>query len=407
MAEAGAADASKRLSRPSLFNEEKPKSKASVWYDTVSASKEDVKKHNMFAWIRFTIISVLMLVVILTLADVIPLMDTIGEDVVDGIKDMKVGGGFVYNFICIGMVIIWTPNSLLALAAGYIYESTGSPVLYGFLASYWGIVIGSIASFALARVLFQEWIKNEMRHRINVQQLNKECKDHGFLIVFLGRVSPIPSGLLNYAFAITEISYLQFTIATMLGLLPIVCAYAKVGSELYDFFETDELQDAVEACGTRGAPADCCALGASVASAYEASSEATQCSVYEALNSAGVAASCASFDSHWDHIATCLEDKASECSFKTINKEADDLSCNTEATTCLIDGDHNTCLKDLNSKEKWPLIVLPLALFFTVLIAGFFSHRALQRAGLLQVTYNLERHQELLEAELAAEAGQA
>lgn len=377
----------------------KRKSSAAVFMDTESADPLEKQRYQMLVHIRFAIIISLLILIILVLLDVVPLMNAVGEDVVKDIRDMGVGGGFLYCFICVGMVVICVPNSLLALAAGYTYQSTG----YGFLTAWPGVTIGCAVSFWLGRVLFRDWLELEMRHNLKFAALSQATEDHGAKVVFFGRISPIPSGMLNYAFSVSAVAFLQYMAATAVGLVPIVAGYAKIGSVFFEFFETDELQKALKACKGDSQRKKCCdelvANTIKPAAGAYANSTTTACAVKEIYSDY----TCSS-DVMTKHkeVAQCLADA---CTWSDIEKEAGDLNCKYNDSSCSADAgkDNNDCLKDLNNSELWPLIVAPLALFFTLLLVGFFGHRALQRAGLLQVSYDLDRQRELLVVEREAE----
>jgi len=296
------------------------------------------------------------------------------------------------------------PNSLLALAAGYIWENT----VYGFMAAWPGVLAGSVISFYLGRFIFKDWLEAELRHHRKFFALSQATEDHGWKVVFFGRISPIPSGLLNYAFAISALSLKSFTAATAVGLVPICVGYAKVGSDFYTYFETDELQEAVKGCTEDGAPQACCekVVDGTISAFAEHTGTAIKCAVLEVYQSAAFdldTNNCGTVRDLGKKVATCLEQTASACSFSTIEDEAEDLECKFNDSACL-DGEenNNSCLKDLNNKELWPKIVLPLALFLTLMLVGYLSNRALDRGIIMQVTYDFDRQRELLIAEREA-----
>lgn len=393
----------------------KRKSSAAVFMDTASADPNEAEKYQKLVHIRFAIIISLLILIILVLLDVVPIMNALGESVVHDIRDMGVGGGFLFFFICVGMIIICVPTSLLALAAGYTFESTG----YGFMSAWPGINVGCAISFWLGRVLFRDWLEMEMRHNLKFAALSQATEDHGAKVVFFGRISPIPSGMLNYAFSVSAVAFVPYTAATLLGTVPIVAGYAKIGSAAYEYFEKGEIQTAITNCKKKDAVKYCCeqlvsgTIPAADAtfSAYTTTACAVQ-SIYDGFDYDAAAdgkQACATdvlAAGNFQKVAMCLQTK-SECKWTDIEKEAEHLSCQYTDADCTGKSggstDENSCLKDLNNSELWPLIVGPLALFFSLLIVGFLGHRALQRAGLLQVSYNLDRQRELLVVEREAE----
>jgi len=350
-------------------------------------------------YLRYGSVSILLIIIILSLLDVLPIMDTIGDDLVDKFRDMGVLGGFCYMLLCCGMSVICVPSSLLALAGGYIWENT----VYGFLAAHPGILIGATISFLLGRLLFREWLSKEMQGNAKFTALSHATQEHGYKVVFFGRLSPVPFGLLNYALSISSISYLQFIAASFFGLIPITVGYAKVGSDFRTYFERSELRDELDKCVKRWNP--CCnKYNLTCDSFYTLSKE--------------------------PQFIACLEE-GKECNFKTLEEEADDLNCQyndceieskttvgeketiTDTDACAMvemmneatssDLDNNSCLRELNNGQLWPKIVLPVSLFITLLIVGYLGNRAMKKAGYLQVSMNLSQQKELLIAERKAQ----
>lgn len=374
------------------------KSSAAVMYDTASAPESVKRRHEIFSYVRFTIILALLVVILLSLFDVLPIMNTVGDTLIGTIRGMGIGGGFVYALLCAMFVVVCVPASLLSLAGGYIWENT----VYGFLAAWPGIMLGSAISFFMGRVMFKEFLETELRGNLKFAALSQAAEDNGYKVVFFGRLSPIPTGLLNYAFAISAITFKQFFVATGIGLVPIAVLYAKAGSDFFTFFETRELQEEIEKCATL-VPACCSALEAGTITAADFGNGCPYPALEEILIAHGED-SCMTDadDANKLLMASCLIEDSSQCSFDTIDTEAQDLSCkyNDVNIACISDGvDNNNCLRGLNNAELWPKIVLPVALVITVGIVGYFGKRGLSRAGLLQISYNLDRQHELLMAE--------
>jgi len=295
-------------------------------------------------------------------------------------------------------VIVCVPASLLSLAGGYIWENT----VYGFLAAYPGVLAGASISFFMGRVLFKDFLETELRGNLKFAALSQAAEDSGYKVVFFARLSPIPTGLLNYAFAISAIQFKQFLVSTALGLVPIAVLYAKAGSDFFTYFETNELQESVQFCV--GNVDTCCTeLDGGYADntftdtcAMPALSEIL--SVYESKEGAMPACMDGADVTTKEIFMTCLEAQGKDCSFATIEEEASDLQCKYNVDDCA-GADNNDCLRALNGSETWPKVVLPVALVITIGIVGFFGKRGLARAGLLQVSYNLDRQRELLMAE--------
>ena len=423
------------------------RSTAAVFADTVSATKEDKEAYNKAMMARYVFIGVLLFFFILVLFDVIPVAEALANTLVPKFRDNKAAGGVGYCFLCALFSIVCVPSSLMALCGGYIFETTAG----GFFAAYPGILIGATLSFFAGRVLFKEWIENELRHWLVFASLSKVTQEHGLKVVFFGRLSPIPFGILNYAFSVSAIKFVTFISASSLGLLPIAALYAKAGAEFATYFRNEAVKENVRACTDAQVlcfPEHTYKYDVSAKKALDAAKKFASMKEYEACLANAECAKTVVYSTsciemaHEDKVkdlSPLITAKAkTKCDWKTIKEDAEALSCeyndckdvpvekavgdvssNATASDCELlsilkagaasgegalkdaDLDDNArCLAELNEdQESWTIIVLPIALFVTVVLIGFFGYRGLAKSGYLQTVYNLDRQRELLAAE--------
>lgn len=158
---------------------------------------------------------------------VIPSFETWERDLVELIRSWGVWG--VVGSI--GLMVVHSflpfPAEMLALANGMVY----GPV-WGSVVTWTGAMLGAAAAFGLARRLGRPWIKRWMpsRHWERVAAWSEE--KGGFTLLVCRLVPVIAFNLLNYAAALTEISWPTFLWATGLGILPLTVALAFAGDEM-------------------------------------------------------------------------------------------------------------------------------------------------------------------------------
>jgi len=148
------------------------------------------------------------------------------------VKNMGWWGNFM---ICFCFVIISFPLILgayipLTLGAGAIYG-----VLMGTVTVSVGSTGGACVAFWICRAFTRKWLeeslkkKREFRYFLAMMQ----GKDKKFVTV-LARLSPIPFGLQNGFFALTDISFRDFFLSTWIGLLPFQIVWTHLGTTLHN-----------------------------------------------------------------------------------------------------------------------------------------------------------------------------
>ena len=130
---------------------------------------------------------------------------------------------FVLLYVVITVVL--GPASALTLTAGLAYGAWGFPlvVLSATLAAAVAFLLGRYA----AQDRVNRWINKDPR----LQSLNQAVSDEGWRVVGLLRLSPlIPYGIQNYLFSVTQIGFLPFVLATLIGIMPATALYVYIGS---------------------------------------------------------------------------------------------------------------------------------------------------------------------------------
>lgn len=123
--------------------------------------------------------------------------------------------------------VLFLPGSVLTLAGGALF----GPV-WGTLYSLCGATLGAVSAFLITRYV----ASNEVQARLDasadgqVGRLIKGIEAEGWRFVAFTRLVPLfPFNLLNYAFGLTRIPLLQYTLATFAFMLPGALAYTYLG----------------------------------------------------------------------------------------------------------------------------------------------------------------------------------
>ncbi|GAB2702527.1 TVP38/TMEM64 family protein [Paenibacillus thermoaerophilus] len=127
----------------------------------------------------------------------------------------------------------FVPFVLLAGANVLVFGFWG-----GFAVSYLSACAAAVAAFALARALGREWVESRFGGRKGFARMQRSLERNGFFYVLMGRLLAfVPSSAVNYAAGASGVKLRSFTLATLLGKLPIVFAECLVGYDVMHMHE--------------------------------------------------------------------------------------------------------------------------------------------------------------------------
>lgn len=120
--------------------------------------------------------------------------------------------------------VAFLPGSLLTLAAGATFG-----LAEGLLWATLGAVLGSSASFLIARYAARGWVERKLEGRAKFQAIDRAVGREGWKVVALLRLSPaIPYNLLNYLLGLTRVKFRHY-LAASLAMVPGTLLYVYYG----------------------------------------------------------------------------------------------------------------------------------------------------------------------------------
>jgi uncharacterized membrane protein YdjX (TVP38/TMEM64 family) len=128
--------------------------------------------------------------------------------------------------MALAVIISPVPSVPLDIAAGTFF----GPLL-GTLYSAFGALGGAVVSFLIARFLGRQFIEQYLGGHIN---FCSKCSNLLLTkVIFVARLLPIFSfDIVSYGAGLTKISLMGFSVATLLGMLPLTFVYNYFGSIL-------------------------------------------------------------------------------------------------------------------------------------------------------------------------------
>jgi uncharacterized membrane protein YdjX (TVP38/TMEM64 family) len=119
------------------------------------------------------------------------------------------------------------PAEILACANGMIY----GPV-WGTAVTWVGAMLGASVAFGLARWLGRPFVYRMLKE-VQRERLVRWSRDRGGVALLTARLIPVIAfNLINYAAALTEISWWTFLWATGIGILPLTALSAILGDQM-------------------------------------------------------------------------------------------------------------------------------------------------------------------------------
>jgi uncharacterized membrane protein YdjX (TVP38/TMEM64 family) len=124
----------------------------------------------------------------------------------------------------IGAVVL-LPGAVLAIAAGMLFGPIWGAV-YNVLAA----TLGAVLAFGIARFLAPNWAARAVKGRVGLAAMMQSIDAEGWRFVAFVRLVPVlPYNVLNYALGLTSIRLSDFTLATLVFMIPIDVAYSYLG----------------------------------------------------------------------------------------------------------------------------------------------------------------------------------
>lgn len=144
----------------------------------------------------------------------------------------------IYILLFSILPIFFFPVPILALAAGISFG-----LFEGVLYTMIGAMINSSIMFLMAKKFAKDKVLEIFRKKISEKWYNKIInaeKANGVFIIFLMRLLPIaPYNVINYLSGLTEISFLKYSIATFLGIIPGTFVFLNVGDKAINVYSKE------------------------------------------------------------------------------------------------------------------------------------------------------------------------
>lgn len=122
--------------------------------------------------------------------------------------------------------VLFISGTALTLGAGAIFG-----VVKGTIFVSAGSVLGAGAAFLVGRYVARDRVAKIVEKNPKFKAVDEAVAQEGWKIVGLTRLSPIfPFVVLNYAFGLTKVKFLDYFLASWIGMLPGTILYVYIGT---------------------------------------------------------------------------------------------------------------------------------------------------------------------------------
>jgi len=185
-------------------------------------------RHAAKKLLLFVIVLLLMIFVFLFSAE-IGWLDFLNnqEKILIVVKKSGLFGPLIIIFlIAVAIIVTPIPSAPVAIVSGALYGHT-----FGTIYVVIGALLGALGAFMISRKLGYDYINKKLHQKIPEKILGSQ--NTLMMIVFVTRLAPFISfDVISYAAGLTKLTLLRFTLATLMGIIPISFVLAHLGSEV-------------------------------------------------------------------------------------------------------------------------------------------------------------------------------
>lgn len=131
----------------------------------------------------------------------------------------------VYVVLLTLLPLLFFPDSVLVIAGGMIF-GLGKGIILTSIGSF----LGATVSFYISRFLGQKIVNRFMKEKsVNFEKYSKQS---GLFIILMLRLIPLfPFKVVSYSAGLSNITFKDFTIATVIGSIPGIVVYTNLGDK--------------------------------------------------------------------------------------------------------------------------------------------------------------------------------
>ena len=213
----------KRLKLKGWFKKHVP---AAAARERTFTGREEQKKGVMIKFLLFLFFLAVVIVTVKTTGVYVYLEE---QTLKTWIESYGTTAPIVYMLVYTVAPALFLPGLPLTIVGGILFGP-----LWGVTYTIIGSTMGACVAFLVSRYLAREWVEERLKSP-RWRRLDQGVEKHGWKVVAFTRLIPLfPFNLLNYAFGLTRIDFLQYAVTTFFCMLPACIAFIVFSSSLLD-----------------------------------------------------------------------------------------------------------------------------------------------------------------------------
>jgi uncharacterized membrane protein YdjX (TVP38/TMEM64 family) len=138
---------------------------------------------------------------------------------------MGLPGAVLFFLSFAGLSLLGLPLVPFAVIAGLMFGIPGG--LAGIIA---GSTLGAALGFFFSRYVARDRVARFLQKNPKFVMIDQAIRREGWKIIGLLRLCPIPFGVSNFAYGLTNVRFWHYLVATMAGMLPGEIVFVSLGS---------------------------------------------------------------------------------------------------------------------------------------------------------------------------------
>jgi uncharacterized membrane protein YdjX (TVP38/TMEM64 family) len=152
-----------------------------------------------------------------------------------GLKEYIASCGVFGPIVYMTMFSVIPAGSVIAIAGGMAFG-----MYLGTLYTIIGAIVGATVAFYISRLLGRGVVEKIIKGKM--LRIEDGIEKGGFLLILILRLIPIiPFNVISYGAGLTRIKYIDYMLATMIGIVPGVLVFTNLGDKALDLGSPDFL----------------------------------------------------------------------------------------------------------------------------------------------------------------------
>jgi uncharacterized membrane protein YdjX (TVP38/TMEM64 family) len=142
--------------------------------------------------------------------------------------DLGILGYIVFILVFIAVAVFMLPAALLTIVAGITFGS-----IQGGILALIGATLGAMVAFLVAKYVARDMIVAKFKTNAVFNKIDRGVEQNGVSFLILTRLVPVfPYNVQNYAYGVTSIPFIKYSIVSFITMAPGAFIYAYMSGQI-------------------------------------------------------------------------------------------------------------------------------------------------------------------------------